>query len=362
MAEMAPRAPSSPTPSCTRPRGSRRASPTSATPPSAAGSRSCAGVARPRPVSVPRDRRLYTQLSSSSRTACSSRTVCRSHRVSAKARSCGPSSSAGCPGRGPCHLHNLIRADPALRSLPYWERLEPVLPDAERPVAGELPSSPRPHPFGLEVINQALPYFNRMHEMTVDHVHEEIALLAIDLSTMFFETQALMPSWRDDSSQAAGPDPAYRYLRTVLQMLQSGRRGGTRWVLESPSTSSRWRCRAVFPDATFVVTHATRSRSRVLATMIAYTARMPIEQVDPMAIGHYWSARREDLFGVRRRSSRPARRPEHRRLFDEFMAADIAMVERASTRWPTNPSPPDARGPSSPSPATTAARHGTRPV
>src|SRR4029079_16546866 len=29
-------------------------------------------------------------------------------------------------------LHNLISADPALRSLPYWESLEPVLADSER--------------------------------------------------------------------------------------------------------------------------------------------------------------------------------------------------------------------------------------
>ena len=42
-----------------------------------------------------------------------------------------------------------------------------------------------------------MPYFHRMHEMTVEHVHEEIQLLAIDFSTMYFETLALMPTWRD---------------------------------------------------------------------------------------------------------------------------------------------------------------------
>ena len=33
----------------------------------------------------------------------------------------------GLPRTGTTHLHNLISADPALRSLPYWESLEPVL-------------------------------------------------------------------------------------------------------------------------------------------------------------------------------------------------------------------------------------------
>lgn len=36
-----------------------------------------------------------------------------------------------------------------------------------------------------------------MHEMTTDHVHEEIQLLANDFSTMLFETLAEVPAWRD---------------------------------------------------------------------------------------------------------------------------------------------------------------------
>ena len=36
----------------------------------------------------------------------------------------------GLPRTGTTHLHNLMSADPALRSLPYWESLEPVLADA----------------------------------------------------------------------------------------------------------------------------------------------------------------------------------------------------------------------------------------
>ena len=43
---------------------------------------------------------------------------------------------------------------------------------------------------------RSLPYFKRMHEMTVEHAHEEIHLLAI-VSTMMFETMAVMPPWLD---------------------------------------------------------------------------------------------------------------------------------------------------------------------
>jgi len=43
----------------------------------------------------------------------------------------------GLPRTGTTHLHNLISADPALRSLPYWESIEPVLADSERPAGDE---------------------------------------------------------------------------------------------------------------------------------------------------------------------------------------------------------------------------------
>jgi hypothetical protein len=71
-----------------------------------------------------------------------------------------------------------------------------------------------------------------MHEMTPDHAHEEIQLLAIDLSTMLFETTALVPSWRD-YYRASDQTPHYRYLKRKLQVL-TFLRGGSRWVLKSP--------------------------------------------------------------------------------------------------------------------------------
>ncbi len=37
----------------------------------------------------------------------------------------------GLPRTGTTHLHNLMAADPALRSLPYWESLEPIPSPAE---------------------------------------------------------------------------------------------------------------------------------------------------------------------------------------------------------------------------------------
>ncbi len=236
---------------------------------------------------------------------------------------------AGLPRTGTTHLHNLIAADPAMRSLPYWESLEPVLPASEQPAPGEPDPRLARTAQGLAFLDETVPYFKRMHEMTVDHVHEEIHLLAIDFSTMLFETMAVMPTWRD-YYKAHDQTPSYRYLRKVLQVLQ-WQRGGDRWILKSPQHLEQFGpLTTVFPDATFVITHRDPvSITASLATMISYTARTSTERVDPPKIGRYWAGRIKDKLRacMRDRHVLPADRSIDVR-FDEFMADDVAMVER----------------------------------
>ncbi len=101
---------------------------------------------------------------------------------------------------------------------------------------------------------------------------------------------------------------------------------------------------AVFPDATVVVTHRDPvSITASLATMVSYTARLNHRHVDPQAIGRYWADRLVDMLGscVRDRDLLPAARSADVR-FDEFMAGDIATVERIY-RLAGQPMTPDAR-------------------
>ncbi len=182
---------------------------------------------------------------------------------------------------------------------------------------------------GVDFVDASMPLFKRMHEMTVDHVHEEIHLLAIDFSSMFFETLGLIPTWRDFY---LGHDqtPHYEYLKTVLQVL-TFLRGGTRWVLKSPQHTEQLRALStVFPDATFVLTHRDPvSVTASMVTMITYTARMGVTAPDPCQYGAYWSARIEDLLlgCVRERDLLPDTQAVDVR-FHEFMADDLATVQR----------------------------------
>ncbi len=232
----------------------------------------------------------------------------------------------GLPRTGTTHLHNLLSADPALRSLPYWESLEPV--PATIP-----PPDPDPRIERAEAAtgftDLAMPYFKAMHEMTADHVHEEIQLLGLTLSTMFIETMWHVPTYRD-WYQATDQTPAYAYLKRVLQALQ-WLRGGERWVLKSPQHLEQFGpLLKVFPDATVVCTH--RDPVAITAsfvTMVSYSARLSIEHPDPVAIGRYWSARIEDLLAacVRDRELLPASQSLDVR-FDDFMADEWGVVER----------------------------------
>jgi LPS sulfotransferase NodH len=239
----------------------------------------------------------------------------------------------GLPRTGTTHLHNLMSADPGLRSLPYWESLEPVLALPEQPGPGQPDPRLARTATSVDLLNTAMPYFQRMHEMTVDHVHEEIQLLAIDFSTMLFETTALLPSWRR-YYLSHDQTPSYAYLKKILQVM-TWLRGGRRWVLKSPQHLEQFGpLRTVFPDATFVVTHRDPASVTVsLATMVSYTARLSVARVDPVAISTYWSDRIEQMLRscVADRDLLPAERSIDVG-FNELMADDVATVERIYER------------------------------
>ena len=242
---------------------------------------------------------------------------------------------AGLPRTGTTHLHNLLAADPALRSLPYWESLEPVALPGDAPDDPDVATSASTVArierarTSLDFLDAAVPHLRRMHEMTPTHVHEEIQLLAIDASTMFFETMAPIPTWRD-AYRAADQTAHYRYLRTVLQVL-TFLRGGERWVLKSPQHLEQFGpLLEVFPDAVVVVTHRDPvAVSASMATMVTYTSRLQLARVDPVLVGGYWIDRVGDLLDacVHDRELLPADRSIDVR-FHEFMADDLGTVEQ----------------------------------
>lgn len=234
---------------------------------------------------------------------------------------------AGLPRTGTTHLHNLLAAAPTFRTLPYWESVEPFPMPAE---AGIEPDPRRTRmDAAVEFMNATMPHFRLMHEMTTDHVHEEIQLLANDFSSMLFETLAHVPRWRD-YYLAHDQSPSYRHLAVQLKALQF-LRGGRRWLLKSPQHLEQLPVlEAVFPGVIVVCTHRDPVPVALsMIAMIAYSARMHRSPVPVAEIAASWVDRLQLMLAalVRDRGVIPPERSIDVR-FEDFMADESGVAER----------------------------------
>jgi hypothetical protein len=235
----------------------------------------------------------------------------------------------GLPRSGTTHLVNLIAADPRLRSLPLWESYEPV-PTPGEPATRDA-ADPRHQRCAAawEAMQQTVPHLAAMHPMAPDHVHEELELQLPDFTSYELEWVARVPEWRDHYL-ATDQTPHYEYLRTVLKILQ-WYAPGERWVLKSPQHLEQLGpLLTTFPDATVVMTQRDPvSVVQSAATMMAYGSRMSYRSTDPTAYLDYWTDRIGRLLDAAVRDTPLI--PGQQRIdvpFHEFMADDVAMVER----------------------------------
>ncbi|WP_082691819.1 sulfotransferase [Mycobacterium sp. IS-1556] len=232
---------------------------------------------------------------------------------------------AGLPRTGTTHLHNLLAAGRTFRTIPYWESNEPF------PLPSEAGIEPDPRrtrmDAAVEFMNAVMPHFALMHEMTTDHVHEEIQLLANDFSSMLFETLGHVPRWRD-YYLSHDQTPHYEHLATQLKALQF-LRGGRRWLLKSPQHLEQLPVLdRVFPGVVVIATH--RDPVPVVLSMLAmltYSARMHCAPVPVEQIAACWVDRLELMLNalIRDRDAIGPQRSIDVR-FDDFMADEIGTA------------------------------------
>jgi hypothetical protein len=239
----------------------------------------------------------------------------------------------GLPRSGTTHLVNLIAADRRLRSLPFWESLEPCPMPGDGTARNGIDPRYARCQSDYEMQLQMVPLLPAVHHQYPAAIEEEIELLDIDFASYTLEFYARVPEWRDFYF-TLDQHSHYAYLKKVLQVL-TFLRGPSQWVLKSPQHLEQIPALlATFPDATFAITHRDPvSVIQSAITMLAYGDRMRRPSIEPGALAIYWVNRIDRLLQacVRDRDLLPADRSVDV-LFHEFMADDVAMVERIYER------------------------------
>jgi hypothetical protein len=237
---------------------------------------------------------------------------------------------AGLPRSGTTHLLGLIGADSRLRSLPFWESLQPVpLPYEPQGPPGVDPRWLRAAQ-GWERLQLVNPMMAPYHPMDPDHIHEDLELQVPDFSTYLWEWMLRMPRWRD-YYLAHDQAPHYEYGKNVLKILSWQDGSKRRWVLKCPMHFEQLPAiRRVYPDALVVFTHRDPVASlQSIVTQLAYVIRTREKQVDPDWYLTYWSDRVERLLSAYVRDVRdlPSEQQFHV-PFDELVRDDLAMVRQ----------------------------------
>jgi len=237
---------------------------------------------------------------------------------------------AGLPRSVTTHLVNWLSRDDRLNGLTLWESEEPVIS------AYLAPGEPDPRmarsaaywgAFGALV-----PQMAAMHEMAANDIHEDNELLFMDMNCYNWEFSARLPRWTRHylAHDRAG---SYAYEKKVLQAIawQRGKPEGVRWLLKSPQHMENLAAiKAVFPDATMVITHRDPvDVLRSLTTMLGYSDRTRRSVIDPPALARLWADRIETLLRqcVAQREAWGAEQSLDV-LFHEYMADQQGMARR----------------------------------
>jgi hypothetical protein len=240
---------------------------------------------------------------------------------------------AGLPRSGTTHLLGLIGSDSRLRSLPYWESVQPIPLPGEESSPGEVDPRYVRSQVGWERLQRLNPMMAPYHPMDPDHIHEDLEVQLPDFASYYWEWMFRLPAWRDHYL-SHDQTPHYEFGKTMLKIMAWQDGVKKRWVLKCPQHFEQLRpIMNVYPDALVVFTHRDPVASlQSIVTQIAYVIRTREKQVDPDYYLRYWVDRVQRLLEAYVRDVELI--PESQRFdvdFSAFVQDDLGMVERIYT-------------------------------
>ncbi len=232
----------------------------------------------------------------------------------------------GPPRSGTTFLHRLLGRDTALHTAPFWELWEPV------PARDGRASQRRRAAAGRRAVAFAAwmaPGMVAMHQLDHAAPDEEIIALSSAFSSILYEWSLGVPAyaaWYADADHTAG----YRYLRRVLQAMQSRRPTAGRWVTKAPQHLEQLGpLLSAFPDATVVHTHRDPVETVLsTASFITYSARTFVDRPDPHATGRRSADLVERLLRAAARDRDPADDRFVDVYFDDLCDDPVAVAGR----------------------------------
>jgi hypothetical protein len=211
----------------------------------------------------------------------------------------------GLPRTGSTALSYLLAQDTSRRTLRTWEAGAPCPP----PETATEHTDPRiaDAQASIDFTNEMFPGFEGMIPTAATGPQECLLLMALDFRSLIFEGMTLIPTYSSWLLQC-DMEPAYRYHRRVLKLLQWRCPPETWWLKTPAHMLSIDALDAVYPDARFVMTH--RDVGKVLPSVCAlYDTFSSIltERPDPLAIGtqnmEQWRCALERLIDFRDRGN-----------------------------------------------------------
>ncbi len=233
----------------------------------------------------------------------------------------------GLPRTGTTLLSHLFAADPANRTLRYFEASDPAPP----PVPGEETADPRfvAARKQLDGLAKLAPGFQSMHPMEPEGATECVTLHAQEMASVQLETQGHVPSYAAwiDAQDLHG---VYAYEQLALQVLQSGYEV-ERWNLKTPVHLIAFDAIFdLFPDARMVWTH--RDPATVVTSIASLNTalhRVSSDDVDPVVVAAHWEERLASMVdrGMAWLDEHPDAPITHL-AYEEMVADPVGSVDR----------------------------------
>jgi hypothetical protein len=180
-----------------------------------------------------------------------------------------------------------------------------------------------------------MPLLKAMHDMTPEHVHEEIEIEDLDFASYGLEWLCSAPRWRG-SLPVARPAAALRVPQDGAAGAPVAARPGPLGAQVAAAPRELGALVDTFPDATIAITH--RDPVAVIQsaiTMLAYGERVRRTRLDLPALAAYWIDRIERLLrALRARPRASAGRAERRRRLPRVHGRRARYGRHASTSGP----------------------------